>query len=161
MKLQCQKDILWQHVPLVGTLPSTQLRTHSLYIQLSKAMESASSSTQDSATRLILPRDRRSAAQLLRNRHARWRAVDHTTDNTRGYLEHSTINLILFRFRLIVGWKVQVRWHNSHNHRKHFRRDKVACKVVFISCPHCTCQRGYLYGSGLRILHKMTIMPST
>jgi hypothetical protein len=32
-----------------------------------------------------------------------------------------------------IGWKVQVGWHNSHNHQKDFRQDKIACKVVFIS----------------------------
>jgi hypothetical protein len=31
-----------------------------------------------------------------------------------------------------VGWKVSVGWHNSHNHQKHFRQDKVVYKVVFI-----------------------------
>jgi hypothetical protein len=43
-----------------------------------------------------------------------------------------------------VGWKVQVGWHNSHNHQKHFRQDKVVYKVVFISWSYHTCQRGYL-----------------
>jgi hypothetical protein len=44
----------------------------------------------------------------------------------------------------IVGWKVQVGWHNSHNHQKNFIQDKITYKVVFIIWSYHTCQRGYL-----------------